>query len=341
MRKNVFIALLVIFAVGTSTLLQAQSSGKKKKKKKKTTVQTVNTDSIAAARAMDSLAKLQVVAVADVPPDTALTDNLTADANPLAFLDFPLDSTRPVDGWYKYPLLKGAKPFPFPKQNPNNIVFYKRIWRTIDLTDSVNKIFAVPGESLMQMIMDALKAEKLLAYKDENFKSRLTYNQVVRAFSDSTIVPVLDSLTGEQTGTKTVFNPFNPDSIVKYELKEDVYFDKVRGRLVTQTVGLAPIKKIKLSTGEIFGEEHPFWLYFNQCRAVFAGKDIFDTQRDIYNVSYDDIFITRNFKTQIVKESNPGELRIKDKYPDEEAQKKEAERIEKDIRNHKKNLWKY
>lgn len=350
MKKNIVLALLLLISLGMSTVLTAQDTTVKKKKKKKThhTTQAAADSAATARTAVDTTTK-QPVAVTNLPspPDGILadsghTDGLVADTtSDLSYLNFSLDSTRPVDGMYKIPLLRGAKPFPFPKQNKYNIKFYKRVWRQIDLTDSVNRIFAVPGETLMAIILDAIKAGKLIAYKDEGFKSRLTYDMVMKAFSDSTVVPTIDSLTGEQTGTRTVFNPFNPDSIIKFEIKEDIYFDKIRGRVITQTVGLAPIKRIKLSTGEIFGEDHPFWLYFPQCRYPFAGKEIFDTQRDIYNVSYDDIFVTRNFSTTIVKESNPADLRIKDKYPDDEGQKKEAARIEQEIRDYKKNLWKY
>jgi gliding motility associated protien GldN len=340
MKKNVVFVWLLLILLGVSTVLTAQNAPKKKKKKKKkqTTEQS--------AAAVDTTPKQPVVMAAPppdaAPADSGHTDGLVADTTQdLSFLNYKLDTTRPVDGMYKIPLLRGAKPFPIAKQNKYNIKFYKRIWRQVDLTDSINRIFSVPGETLMALVLDAIKAGKLIAYKDEGFRSRLSYETVMKAFSDSNIVPVIDSLTGEQTGTRTVFNPFNPDSILKFEIKEDIYFDKIRGRMITQTVGLAPIKRIKLSTGEIFGEDHPFWLYFDQCRQPFAGKEIFDTQRDIYNVSYDDIFMTRNFATTIVKESNPGDLRIKDKYADDAAQKKEAARIEQEIRDYKKNLWKY
>ena len=102
------------------------------------------------------------------------------------------------------------------------------------------------------------------------------------------------------------------------------------------------MRKIKSSTGEFIAEQHPFWLYFPQCRNLFAAKEVIDPQRDIYNESYDDLFIQRNFKSVIVKESNPADLRIRDKYPSDEAkQKKEAERIEREINNYKLKMWRY
>jgi len=345
MKKNQFIlALIVLFSLGISTVLMAQTHKKKKKKKHSTEQSAAEADSIAAARSRDSLAHIAAATPAAEPVDTAghqLTDGLVADTSYLSMSNIELDTARPVDGYYKTPLLKGAKPFAFPKENKYNVKFYKRVWRTIDLTDSVNRIFSMPGQTLVGIIMDAIKAQKLVAYADEGFTKALTYEKVTKRMSDSTVVPDIDS-TGTQYGSHMVFNPFNPDSVVLLEIKEDIFVDKVRGRMITQIIGLAPIKREKGSSGDYIGVSHPFYLYFPQCRNVFAAKEAFDTQRDIYDLSYDDLFIERNFKSTIIKESNPGDYSIKDKYPgDEVKQKAEADRIEREIQNEKKKLWKY
>lgn len=340
MKKNVLFILFVVGSLGITTYMNAQTAPKKKKKKK--TENKVNADSLAAARAADSLA---AIAAATPPPPPAEEENPFADlvSTDTGFAnDFALDTSKPVDGYYKQTNLRGAKPFAFPKENKNNIKFYKRIWREIDLTDSSNKIFAMPGETLMQLIMDAIKYKKLIAYQDEGFKKQLTYDKVLKIFTDSSIVPIFDSITGEQTGSKTVFNDFNADSVTKFEIKEDIYFDKTRGRVITQVIGLSPVRRLKSSAGEVLGEQHPFWLYYPQCRNLFAAREVIDPQRDIYNESYDDMFVQRRFKSRIVKESNPADLRIRDKYPSDEArQKKESDRIEREIQNYKRNLWKY
>jgi gliding motility associated protien GldN len=333
MKKNIVIALLAFLSLGAATSVDAQTKKKTKKKPKTTTAAPEPKP----AAPVDEPVVPQVTA--EEPENPALSalpiDNAIVN-------DIMLDTTRPVDGFYKATSLRGAKPFAFPKENKNNIKFYKRLWREIDLTDSVNKLFAVPGETLMQLIMDAIKYGKLIPYSDEGFKSQLSYKKILKIFTDSAIVPIFDSVTGEQIGTKTVFNDFNADSVTKFEIKEDIYFDKTRGRVITQIIGLAPVRKLKSSTGELLGEQHPFWLYFPQCRNLFAAKEVIDPQRDIYNISYDDLFIQRNFKTRIVKESNPADLRIKDKYPsDERKQKWEADRIERELNNYKKNLWKF
>lgn len=340
MKKNVILALLVLLSLGISTILQAQDPVKKKhhKKKKKATIDTV----VTAAPPVDTAKPVAVAPPVDDDTGHIFTKGLVADTSIFAYTDFPIDSSRPVDGFYKIPRLKGAKPFAFPPENKYNIIFYKRIWRVIDLNDSVNKIFAVPGETLISMLMDAIKNDKIVAYADEGFKTRMSYTKVLRSLSDSVIITDLDSLTGDPIGSHSVFVPFNPDSVTKLEIKEDLYFDKVRGRMITQIVSLAPIKRVKGSAGDVIGEQHPFYMYFPQVRTAIAGREVFDTQRDLYDLSYDDIFAERNFKGVIVKESNPADLRIRDKYPnDDEKQKQEAERIEQEIRNYKKNLWKY
>jgi gliding motility associated protien GldN len=332
--------VMLLFSFGISTVMMAQTH-KKKKKKHTTEHNTAEADSIAAARSRDSLARIAAATPAAEPVDTShqLTDGLVADTTGyLNMANITLDTSKPVDGFYKMRILEGARPFAFPKENKFNVKFYKRIWRTIDLNDSVNKIFAMPGQSLMRIILEAIKAQKLIAYADEGFTKTLTYEKVMKRITPDSFQVVL---TDPDT-TYKVASAFDPDSVKIFEIKEDLFIDKVRGRLITQIIGLAPVSRLKGSTGEDLGTTHGFYLYFPQCRNVFAAKEAYDTQRDMADLSFDDVFIQRNFHSTIFKESNPGDLRIIDKFPnDEKAQKAEADRIEREIQSYKNNLWKH
>ncbi len=273
--------------------------------------------------------------------DAVETPNVVAEnIDSFDYSSVPLDTTKPKDGFYKLQMLKGAKPFPFPENDKNTVKFYKRLWREINTADSENRIFAIPGETLIQFIMDGLKKGKLIAYSDEGFQKKLTYKQVMGKFRDSAIISILDS-NGEITGTKSVLQEFNPDSVTKFEIKEDIFYDKVRGRVVTKIIGISPLKKNKTSTGVDIGDTHPFWLNFDQCRRLLAAKEVVDPTRDLYNISFDDIFIQRQFKSTILMESNPAGQRIKDKYPDRQRQILESNRIEREIQRYKRNLWKF
>jgi gliding motility associated protien GldN len=196
----------------------------------------------------------------------------------------------------------------------------------------------------MKTLYDAIKSEKLIAYEDEGFRKRMTAKQFVNKLNDTLRTPKIDPNTGEILGDSVQFNPFNPENVHTYRLKEDIFFDKVRGRVYTITVGIAPIiEKASTAGGGTFAQ-YPIWLYYPQCRVVLASKEIYDTRRELYNISYDDVFLARAFKSQIIKESNPADLYI-ESYPgfagDTVKQKAESDRIEREINKLKKDVWKY
>jgi len=320
---------------GGSKSTSSKKGGKKNTKKGAT--EPAPTTTTEPAPAPDPMSNEPVVA-----EDTgvATPDNILAEADSFDFTQISLDTSKPKDGYYKLQNLKGARPFPFPKEDKNTVKFYKRIWREINTLDSENRIFSMPGESLIAFIMAGIKNGKLVAYEDEQFKKKLTYAKVMGKFRDSSILTIVDS-NGDMVGTKTVPNEFNPDSVTRFQIKEDIFFDKVRGRVVTEIITLGPVKSLKTTTGVIIGDSHPFYLNFEQCRRLFAAREVVDPQRDIYNISFDDIFIQRNFKSLIVKESNPADSWIKDKYPDRARQIRESNRIEREILRYKRNLWKF
>lgn len=338
MKKNIIIAviLLVLFSISIDIVAQPKK-GKKKHGKKQDTTATV-------APPVDNTPPPTVVAPppSDDDHDTSLNwigaSGLTADTNGRNndMNDFVLDSTRPTDGFYHQTTLRGAKPFPLIKPNKNNLKVYKRIWREIDLTDSVNKIFCSPGETLIQLILTAMQNKKIIAYRDDEFIKPISYEKAMLLFRDSVIIENRDA-NGDLVGTTMALNDFNPDSVTKFEIKEDIVFDKIRGRMINEIVSLAPV----IYKGSARIAIKPFFLSFNQCRNLFAAREVIDLTRDIQNMSYDDLFIQRNFKSRIIKEANPGNTKIRDKFPDEASQKKESERIEREIRNYKKKLWKY
>ncbi len=357
MKRSILFSVLLLLSVFLTADVLAQAgkkkggkpgtaksgkSGKSKKGGKKTGTGAdagATTDTPPPPPAADKTVNTDVPVAAE---DTGVTTpEVVADnVDSFDFNTIALDTAKISDGYYRLANLKGAKPFPFPKEDKNSVKFYKRLWREINLNDSENKIFAMPGETLIQFIMDGLKAGKIIAYDDDQFKKKLTYAKVMGKFRDSSIMTIIDT-TGEITGTKTIANEFNPDSVTRFEIKEDIFFDKVRGRVVTEIIGIGPVKKLKTTTGVDIGDSHPFYLNFNQCRRLLAAREVVDPQRDIYNISFDDVFIQRNFKSLIIKESNPANLRIKDKFPDRDKQLREARRIENEILRYKRNLWKF
>lgn len=255
--------------------------------------------------------------------------------------EFLQDTIPESDGYYQVNNLENAVPFAYPKVNPKNIRFYKRIWRDIDLSDKENYIFATPGASLIEAIMKGIKLGKLTPYnpEDDGFKTRLTAMEGEARFTDSVLVPIFDD-EGNQIDAQMTLNEFNPEKVTKFRIKEDMFFDKQRGRLETRIVGVAPLMTINTSSelAESVGETPAFWLYFPQLRYVLVQVDVSDPDRDLYDMTMDDLFVQRKFASKIVRESSPGQQAQYAEQTNEEGQANEKE-IEDKIDLYKKRLW--
>src|SRR5690606_16372604 len=159
----------------------------------------------------------------DIPPqqDTTTLDTLTEDVflsnqqqTPLydtSSQDILMDTIPTTDGFYQANNLEDAVPFAYPKVNMKNIRFYKRVWRDIDLSNEENYIYAIPGASLIEAIMNGINEGKLTPYspEDDTFKTKMTASQGVAQFADSVLVPIFDE-EGNQIDAQMTLNEFNP-----------------------------------------------------------------------------------------------------------------------------------
>ena len=342
MKKSIFLSALVLLGLGLMTSVSAQKKKGSKGGKKKATTEAKAPDAPAATTPAAPTAP--AAATADVPFEDSgvATPDIVAEADSFDFSVVALDTTKPKDGYMKLTNLKGAKPFPMPEENKYSVKPYKRIWREIDLVDTENRVLCAPDDQLIKFMMAAVKAGKLIAYDDEGFKKKISYGEAMKRFKDKVVVTdKQDTLTGEVLSTKEMWAEFNPDSVTKFTIKEDIYFDRIRGRVATRIVGIAPVKKQKATNGTVLFETRPFWFNFDKCRNLLASKEIVDLSRGISDMSYDDFFIQRAFKSTIVKQSNAADMWIKDIYPEKDKQVREAARIEREIARYKRNIWRY
>jgi gliding motility associated protien GldN len=328
MKKRIILVLVVILACGVS--LSAQTKKKKKPTKKPTkTTKTVKVDTSAIAATKDP-ATPTVVVQNTQPKIVAVPDS--------------------DDGYLKSEVMTKARPFPIPDPNPNNIKYYHRYWRDIDLKDPRNQKFNTPGSTLIEALLKGIKDGKITPYDatggiPENpggdaFTVPMNYDGLMGRMRDTAMVDQLDK-DGNKIGSVKKLNDFSPDKVVGYRIKEDVYFDKRLSRVQTRIIGIAPLIRITLTNGDTVGTQPVCWLKYKQCRIIFATMDVSDPDKNLYDVSMDDMFLQRQFNAKIVEESNPLGRRIKDYMKDPADQDKEAQRIEKKLSDYKANIWKY
>jgi gliding motility associated protien GldN len=270
----------------------------------------------------------------------AQTPNLNNSTKPT-----PVD--RPVDGYYKKSNILNAKVTPYANLRELDVMFSKRVWREIDLRDKMNMVFASPKGRLIDIITDAVMAGELTAYdatstkedvNGDEFSTVLKPEDAMSKFADSVLVPIFDN-EGNQTGTTVKPGEFNPDSIVKFRIKEDWIFDKQRSVFEPRIIGIAPMIKVK-AAGQTLDDQPAFWIYFPEVRQILVTKEVVNRRNDATGLSYDDVFMKRLFASYIVKESNPEDLRIKD-YAQGIDKLQESERIKKELMNREHDLWSY
>lgn len=167
------------------------------------------------------------------------------------------DTTDAFMGYMNPGLLKESKPFTLPSVKNTNVVFYKRVWREIDLSDTANAIFKTPGSSLVEAIVDGIRTGKLKAYdatptlKDptgESFKTVLRPAEAMAKLSGDSVTIEIVGDDGEIKGSQRVLNDFNPETIKKYRIIEDVFYDRNRSRIETRIIGLAPLKDVNIAS---------------------------------------------------------------------------------------------
>jgi gliding motility associated protien GldN len=275
------------------------------------------------------------------------TLQLSAQAPNLSNDTKPKPTEKPLDGYYQKTNIIDAKVAPYANLRETDVMFSKRVWREIDVRDKVNMIYASPKARLITILTDAIIAGELTAYdasstKDDvngdEFSVILKPEQAMAKFADSVLVPIFDT-DGNQTGTVVKAGEFNPDSILKFRIKEDWIFDKQRSVFEPRIIGIAPMIRIS-AAGQSFDEQPAFWIYFPEVRHLLVTKPAVNRNNDATGLSFDDLFMKRIFASYIVKESNPEDLRIKD-YAVGIDKLYESERVKKALMDFEHDLWSF
>lgn len=256
----------------------------------------------------------------------------------------------PKDGFYQKNTYADKEPVPYPHVNESDVMWSKRIWRTIDLREKVNQYLYFPEvpqndwKNLMTVIVDGINSGDLTAYdaSADDFTAPLSYDEVMTKLSGSIDTIHIQRAVAPYDWYDTIIvNEFSSQDIKSFRIKEDWFFDKKRSVVECRIIGICPVKDVyDKTTGEFRGTAPLFWIYYPEARRTFAKACAFNPKNDAVRLSYDDVFIRRMFASTIYKESNTYDRYISDYATGLDALL-EAEKIQQQIREFENNMWQY
>ncbi|WP_158825179.1 gliding motility protein GldN [Mucilaginibacter lacusdianchii] len=254
---------------------------------------------------------------------------------------------RPIDGYYKKANILSARVTPYANLREADVVYAKRVWRDIDVREKMNQYLGSPKARLIDVLMEAVQAGELTAYdpsptrddpNGDSFSVPLTPGRARARMADSVVVDKFDA-NGDKIGSSIQAGDFNPDSIIRFRIKEDWVFDKQRSIFEPRIIGIAPMMKLKVA-GMDADYQPAFWIYFPEARQVLATKEAVSRNSDATGLSFDDVFMKRIFASVIVKVSNQKDERIKD-YAQGIDRLYESEKVKKSLLDWELGLWQY
>jgi len=249
-----------------------------------------------------------------------------------------------------------------------DVMWSRKVWREIDLRQKMNHPLYYPlnngspeaaitqdRKSLIDVIYSAVLEGSFTAYGnpvyDDEFRSPMTTLEIKNiGGAEQRVTQTIDSkliaqgVDIELAKKDTTINiPFNRNTVKKWRLKEEWFFDKQRSVMDVRIIGMAPLQETRDEiNNELTGEFSPlFWVHFPEAREILINAEVFNlVKNDAERRTYDDIFWKRMFSSTIVKEANVMDRKVNEYMIGLDALL-EAERIKTEIFNMEHDLWEY
>lgn len=271
----------------------------------------------------------------------------------LSVIGFSASAQNVLDGVYVKEHTPERIPLPYPYLREGDVMWAKRIWRVMDLSEKINLPFKYPStnsttnrKNLMDVFVDAIREGSLTAYgfEDDEFTMPITWDKVeARGGARTDTMQMTRDYPPYDPFDTVITRSFSADKVIAFSIKEDWFFDKQRSVMDVRIIGIAPLMFAVDETGNIREGNYKiplFWIYYPEARKLLANSEVFNRENDAERRSFDDLFQKRFFGSYIIKESNVFDRRI-DEYKQGLSALLESERIKREITNFEHDMWEF
>ncbi|MEI7723676.1 MAG: gliding motility protein GldN [Bacteroidota bacterium] len=255
----------------------------------------------------------------------------------------------PRDGVYDRTAIIQVQPIPYPYLREADITWTRRIWRVLDMKEKMNQTFYFPEKpqnnwkSFMQIVMDGLKEGTITAYSalSDQFLVPSTYKELMDQLQSQKKMTLKRPYEPYDDYDTVITKTFEAVDVKTLRIKEDYYFDRQRSVMEVRILGICPIMDDLDDNGNYRGPKPLFWIYFPECRNLFAKNEMFNLKNGAAGrLTYDDVFMKRMFSSYVYKEENVYDRTINEYATGVDALL-EAEKAKNNIFDFESNLWEY
>lgn len=241
---------------------------------------------------------------------------------------------------------RAALMFPVKQSMPEDVVWKRDVYRTLDLTKDANAPLYYPVEprgrqvNLFTYVFHLMLSGRVDAY---------TYKlDGVESFDKKDKMEVRDVLDRygiyyeEKDGKFVVESNDVPSAeVTRYYIKESVYLDQRTGTFSTKVTAICPV--LMRGADDFGGEATPyplFWLNYDEIAPWLSRLPVMASNlNNVTNMTVDDYFAMNRYDGKIYKTNNMQGLALANYCKTDSAMVKEQKRIEKEIYDFVEGVW--
>jgi gliding motility associated protien GldN len=249
-----------------------------------------------------------------------------------------------IDGVYEKVTTVEKEIIPYDNIREADVFWSKRVWRTIDVREKMNLVFAYPQQPLIDIMHTAASNGDLTVYdmtvlNADQFLQKLDVSKVKAIGNSVDTISRINPITLQQEEV-IQRNEFDPQKIIKYKIKEDWFFNEETSTFQVRIIGIAPVIESYSSDGNYLGDETMYWIYYPDLRPVLAKYEAYNVANDAVRLSWEDLLEARLFSSYITKESNVFD-RVIQQYATGLDALFESDRVKQQLFEFEHDLWSY